>query len=76
MLSRAINTHAELERPQDREWIHTLLSFLRTYANDTSKELISEEGDEKYVTHLINALHTAALSLDSGACLLNAAIVC
>ncbi|OJA10941.1 hypothetical protein AZE42_04658 [Rhizopogon vesiculosus] len=65
MLSRAINTHAELERPQDREWIHTLLSFLRTYANDTSKELISEEGDEKYVTHLINALHTAASSLDS-----------
>lgn len=71
MLSRAINTHAELERPQDREWIHILLSFLRTYTNDMSKELISEEDEGKYVTHLISALHTAATSLDSGICFLN-----
>jgi len=68
MLSRAINTHAELEGPQDREWIHILLSFLRTYTNDMAKELISEEVMEKYVTHLIGALHTTAKSLDSGMC--------
>jgi len=72
MLSRAINTHAELERPRDREWIHILLSFLRTYTNDMSTELISENDEEQYITHLITALRTAASSLDSGMCLLSA----
>ncbi|KAG2157362.1 trafficking protein particle complex subunit 10 [Suillus clintonianus] len=65
VLSRAIDIHAELEKPQDREWIHILLAYLRTYTNDISKELASEEEGEKSVTQLITALHAAAKSLDS-----------
>ncbi|KAG1827035.1 trafficking protein particle complex subunit 10 [Suillus subaureus] len=64
VLSRALDIHAELENPQDREWIHILLAYIRTCTNDTSKELTSEV-DEKSVTELIRALHTAAASLDS-----------
>ncbi|KAG0705896.1 trafficking protein particle complex subunit 10 [Suillus ampliporus] len=65
VLSRAINIHAELEKPQDREWIHILLAFLRACTNDVNKEIVSEEDGEKGVTMLIRALHTAATSLDS-----------
>lgn len=65
VLSRALDIHAELENPQDREWIHILLAYLRTCINDMSKELASEVDKEKSVTQLIRALHTAAASLDS-----------
>ncbi|KAG1754504.1 trafficking protein particle complex subunit 10 [Suillus lakei] len=65
VLSRAIDIHAELGKPQDREWIHILLAYLRTCTNDMSKELASEGVWETSVTQLIRALHTAATSLDS-----------
>lgn len=65
VLSRALDIHAELKNPQDREWIHILLAYLRTCTNDMSKELTSEVDQEKSVTQLIRALHTAAASLDS-----------
>ncbi|KAG1756516.1 trafficking protein particle complex subunit 10 [Suillus paluster] len=65
MLSRAINIHAELEKPRDREWIHILLAFLRTCTNDVSTELVTEENGEMGVTQLVGALHTAVMRLDS-----------
>ncbi|KAG1764769.1 hypothetical protein EV702DRAFT_1283222 [Suillus placidus] len=65
MLSRALDIHAELENPQDREWIHILLAYLRTCTNDMSKELASEVNKEKSVTQLVRALRTAAANLDS-----------
>ncbi|KAG2116743.1 uncharacterized protein F5147DRAFT_743305 [Suillus discolor] len=65
VLSRALDIHAELKNPQDREWIHILLAYLRTCTNDMSKELTSEVDQEKSVTQLIKALHTAAASSDS-----------
>lgn len=72
MLSRALDIHAELENPQDREWIHILLAYLRTCTNDMSKELASGVDKEKSVTQLIRALRSAAENLDSGVYLLNA----
>ncbi|KAG1768331.1 trafficking protein particle complex subunit 10 [Suillus occidentalis] len=65
VLSRALDIHAELENPQDREWIHILLAYLRTCTNDMSKELASGVDKEKSVTQLMRALRTAAASLDS-----------
>ncbi|KAH7923870.1 hypothetical protein BV22DRAFT_1113164 [Leucogyrophana mollusca] len=66
MLSRAIDTHAGLDKPHDREWIHILLAFLKTYVNDTSQELLMPKVDmRQYVTQLVSALTTAASQLDS-----------
>ena len=67
MLSRAIDTHAALKKPRDREWIHILLAFLKTYVSDKSTELVmSEEQIEEYIAELVNALQEAAEKLDSG----------
>jgi len=67
MLSRAIDTHAALEKPRDREWIHILLAFLKTYTNDKSTELVTSDGDiKKYIAGLVSALRDAAEKLDSG----------
>lgn len=66
MLSRAIDTHAELQRPHDREWIHIILAFLKAYTNETDlKCLVSHDIDE-YVARLVAALREAAETLDSG----------
>jgi trafficking protein particle complex subunit 10 len=67
MLSRAIDTHAELQRPKDREWIHILLAFLKAYVEELGKELLLHEDDKKaYVSQLVGELHTAASKLDTG----------
>ncbi|KIJ69219.1 hypothetical protein HYDPIDRAFT_80628 [Hydnomerulius pinastri MD-312] len=65
MLSRAIDTHAELQKPHDRDWIHILLAFLKTYVNESSTELImSKEDIKEYVSRLAIALRDAAEKLD------------
>lgn len=67
MLSRAIDTHAALEKPHDREWIHILLAFLKTYVNDRSTELVMSGQDiVEYIAGLVSALREAAGKLDSG----------
>lgn len=67
MLSRAIDTHAALKKPHDREWIHILLAFLKTYVNDRSTVLVMSDGNIKeYITGLVVALREAAEKLDSG----------
>ena len=67
MLSRAIDTHAASKKPRDREWIHILLAFLKTYVNDRSTELVmSDEDINEYIAGLVSALREAAEKLDSG----------
>ena len=67
MLSRAIDAHAALKKPRDREWIHILLAFLRTYVNDRGTELVMSEGDiPEYIAGLVTALREATEKLDSG----------
>ena len=67
MLSRALDTHADLQRPKDREWIHVLLAFLKAYVEELGKELLMHEDDKKeYISRLVGELHTAAIELDTG----------
>jgi hypothetical protein len=67
MLSRALDTHAELQRPKDGEWIHILLSFLRSIVEKSGKEMLIHEQDKKeYVSRLVDELHIAAFKLDTG----------
>ncbi|EGO20910.1 hypothetical protein SERLADRAFT_452051 [Serpula lacrymans var. lacrymans S7.9] len=66
MLFRAIEVHAGLGKPHDREWIHIILSFLKTHVNDTSKELLMPEDDMRtYVSQVVGALKAAASELDT-----------
>lgn len=66
MLSRAIDTHAVLKKPHDREWIHILLAFLKTYVNETTLESLVPHDIDEYVARLVIALREAAENLDSG----------
>ena len=67
MLSRAIDMHTALKKPRDREWIHILLAFLKTYVNDRSTELVMSDVDiMEYIAGLVSALREAAENLDSG----------
>lgn len=65
MLSRAIDTHAVLKKPHDREWIHILLAFLKTYVNETTLESLVPHDIDEYVARLVIALREAAENLDS-----------
>ena len=67
MLSRAIDTHAELQKPKNREWIHILLSFLKAYVESLGDKLLIHEADKSvYVSRLVTEMHTAAKTLDAG----------
>lgn len=67
MLSQAIDTHAQLNNPKDREWIHVLLSYLKTYVDELGNELLMHEDDKAaYVGKLIAEMQDAAKGLESG----------
>ncbi|TFK43010.1 trafficking protein particle complex subunit 10 [Crucibulum laeve] len=67
MLSRALDTHATLDKSQDVEWIHILLSFLKTYCEHRGTDLLLHEEDKlEYVSKLVNAMREAASQLENG----------
>ncbi|KAG5354260.1 hypothetical protein C0989_003777 [Termitomyces sp. Mn162] len=67
MLSRALDTHTDYQQEKDTEWIHILLSFLKSYVDNLGAELLMHEKDQvEYITRLVENLHQAAAKLDSG----------
>ena len=67
MLSRALDTHRLLEKPRDVEWIHIVLSFLKTYVEHRNSEILLHETDKiGYVANLINSLKTSTERLEAG----------
>lgn len=67
MLSRALDTHADLDKTKDVEWIHILLAFLKTYVDCQGMELLLHETDKiEYISQLVEALRVAAAGLPSG----------
>ena len=67
MLSRALDTHSLLGRAQDVEWIHIVLSFLKTYVEHCNSEMLLHETDRiGYIANLVNSLKTSAERLEAG----------
>jgi hypothetical protein len=67
MLSLALDTHAELDKTKDREWIHILLSFLKTYVDTVGLDLLMHEEDSvEYISRLVQAMRDSATMLESG----------
>ncbi|KAF7338390.1 hypothetical protein MVEN_02064700 [Mycena venus] len=66
MLSLALDTHAELDKTKDREWIHILLSFLKTYVDTVGLDLLMHEDDSvEYISRLVHAMRDSATTLES-----------
>ncbi|KAJ7063184.1 trafficking protein particle complex subunit 10 [Mycena amicta] len=66
MLSLALDTHAELNKSNDREWIHVLLSFLKTYVETAGLDVLMHKEDSvEYISKLVQAMKTSASELDS-----------
>jgi hypothetical protein len=67
MLSRALDTHADLSNPKDGEWIHTLLAFLKAYIDNAGEKwLMHNDSRTEYISNLVGDLKEAAGKLDSG----------
>jgi hypothetical protein len=67
MLSHALDTHQTLDQLKDREWIHLLLSFFKSYVETRGERLLIHEEDRAlYVSKLVDALSDAAGTLDTG----------
>ncbi|KAF9466293.1 trafficking protein particle complex subunit 10 [Collybia nuda] len=65
MLSRALDTHSDMKKPKDTEWIHILLSFLKSYIENLGSELLLHTGGQvTYMTKLVNDMSHAAAELD------------
>ncbi|KAJ7470648.1 trafficking protein particle complex subunit 10 [Mycena latifolia] len=66
MLSLALDTHAQLDKSKDREWIHILLSFLKTYVDTVGLDLlIHEEDSAEYISRLVLEMRHSATALES-----------
>ncbi|KAJ6630673.1 trafficking protein particle complex subunit 10 [Mycena sp. CBHHK59/15] len=66
MLSLALDTHESLDKAKDREWIHILLSFLKTYVDTVGLDLLMHEEDStEYISRLVEAMKDSAAALDS-----------
>ncbi|KAJ7905373.1 trafficking protein particle complex subunit 10 [Mycena olivaceomarginata] len=66
MLSLALDTHAELDKTKDREWIHILLSFLKTYVETVGLDLLMHEEDSvEYISRLVQAMRDSATMLEA-----------
>ncbi|KAF9009438.1 trafficking protein particle complex subunit 10 [Cyathus striatus] len=67
VLSLALNTHGRLQKPRDSEWIHILLSYLKTYVEQQGAGLVVGEGDaEQNIGRLVEELKDAAEKLENG----------
>jgi len=67
MLSRALDTHDLLGKAQDVEWIHIVLSFLKTYVEHRNSVMLLHEADKiGYIAKLINSLKISAKRLEAG----------
>ncbi|KAG5639493.1 hypothetical protein H0H81_000633 [Sphagnurus paluster] len=67
MLSRALDAHADFQQEKDTEWIHILLSFLKSYIENLGSELLMHEDDKvEYITKLVDNLRQAASKLETG----------
>jgi len=67
MLSRALDTYADLNKPKDEEWIRILLSFLQTYVDDAGEQWLMHAEDKlEYISNLVGAMSEAARNLESG----------
>lgn len=66
MLARALQVHKSLDKSKDREWIHILLAFLKTYVEGFGGETLFPEGDASIsVDTLIAQMKSAASGLDA-----------
>ncbi|KAG6865627.1 hypothetical protein C0991_000914 [Blastosporella zonata] len=66
MLSKALDTHAHFEQKKDMEWIHIVLSYLKSYIDNLGSELLMHEQDKmEYISRLVESLHQAAVKLDA-----------
>ncbi|KAF9476341.1 hypothetical protein BDN70DRAFT_923371 [Pholiota conissans] len=65
MLSRALETYGKLDRDQDVEWIHMVLSFLKTYVEHNFEMLVDGVNKVDYVATLVNSLKASVEQLDT-----------
>jgi len=67
MLQRALYTHHQSEKPQDAEWVHMVLSFLKTYVENMDEEMLIQGYDKvEYVSTLVESLKQSLEALDNG----------
>ncbi|KAF8652735.1 hypothetical protein AX16_004233 [Volvariella volvacea WC 439] len=65
MLSRALDTHALMSKPKDTEWIHILLSYIKTYVDCEGTDMLLHGQDRvDYLSGLLEQLISAAAALE------------
>jgi trafficking protein particle complex subunit 10 len=69
MQARRLDTHARLGNPHTREWIETVLAFLKAFVEEsthTDMELLGKSDARTYVAGLIEELRQDTSELDRG----------
>ena len=66
MLSKALDTFGQLELPQDGEWIHLVLSYLKAWVEQSGEMLMYGRNRTDYVRELVSSLKVSLDRLETG----------
>ncbi|EIN07448.1 hypothetical protein PUNSTDRAFT_144927 [Punctularia strigosozonata HHB-11173 SS5] len=66
VLSQALDTHQQLEKPKDQDWMHMLLNFLSAYVQDIEGALLMQVEDKnEYLKRLMSAMSSSASAMEA-----------
>jgi len=71
MQTRRLDTHAQLQKPHDREWVETVLAFLRGFVQDGMNGDMFVRGDRDadsrtYVKGLMEDIKQDSEAIENG----------
>lgn len=67
MLSRQVSAREKLSKTNDREWVHTVLAYLKVFVENMGKDFMTVNDEQaSYVARLVGSLGLAASELTAG----------
>jgi hypothetical protein len=69
MFCRALDIYSTMNKTKDREWVHLVLSFLKSYTDGMEEEFLVTDGKRAPIEKLVKELVNVAGSLEEGVCI-------
>jgi trafficking protein particle complex subunit 10 len=79
MQARRLDTHMHLGKPHSREWVDTVLAFLKGFVEEgmhDGMQLLGRGDMQEYVTGLIEEVRRGSSELDGGKSAVNHFLRC
>lgn len=67
MVSSQLTARQKQDKTSDREWVHTVLAYLKVYVEDLSRQfMMGDEDKANHISDLVQSLGAVASQLAAG----------